>query len=173
MSAPDLGDGEEDRQAFDTNALILPSKRTKVAKVDEAPEEKPMSKRKRRKLDQLAQKKATREMRDDVLTQLKSVQLAPEHLSLLSASQSNVSRRAAADMASRRKALGVPLSDQIRDKLVKRPKRPRLEASESEIEEVQGAGGSSSSSAPVQVYSSLELHHLQGENCQRHRSSSW
>eukprot|EP00931_Biecheleriopsis_adriatica_P017434 TRINITY_DN12523_c0_g2_i3.p1 TRINITY_DN12523_c0_g2~~TRINITY_DN12523_c0_g2_i3.p1 ORF type:complete len:1318 (+),score=361.79 TRINITY_DN12523_c0_g2_i3:45-3998(+) len=119
----DMGDMES-RPEFDTNMDVLPARRQKGP--NEAKEEEPekqMSKRKKRKLEQLAQKKASKELRSEVLEQLKSVQLTPEQVELMRSSQSTrLSKREQQAMAQRRAELGIPLTQDMKRKLRRRPK---------------------------------------------------
>ncbi|CAE7364527.1 kz [Symbiodinium natans] len=122
-------DGDDDskppRLASDTNAEVLPSRRQKApTAVHDADEGKKMSKRKKRKLEQLAQKKASKELRTQVLEELKAVQLTAEQAELLRASQSTrLSKRQQKAMAQRRAQLGVPLTSDMKDTLKRRPRQ--------------------------------------------------
>eukprot|EP00929_Paragymnodinium_shiwhaense_P074666 TRINITY_DN38221_c0_g1_i2.p1 TRINITY_DN38221_c0_g1~~TRINITY_DN38221_c0_g1_i2.p1 ORF type:complete len:1212 (-),score=332.07 TRINITY_DN38221_c0_g1_i2:149-3784(-) len=126
----------------DTNADILPSKRTKKsAGADDEPEKEQMSKRKRRKLEQLKQKRELREMRDSVLSELKTVQLKPEQAEMMRASHSiRTSRKAEVAMARKRLKAGLPLLAG-QEKL--RKKRPKA-SGEGEGEGDDDEGSSSS-----------------------------
>ncbi|CAK0873784.1 unnamed protein product [Prorocentrum cordatum] len=107
------GDGDEERQPFDTNADVLPSERRKEPAAPET-EEKKISKRKQRKLEQLAKKKESRELRSGVLDELKGVQLTPEQALLMRSSQSvRLSRREKVAVAKRHVALGVPVPEDL------------------------------------------------------------
>ncbi|CAE8597457.1 unnamed protein product, partial [Polarella glacialis] len=130
--APDGDEDDELRQEGDTNLSILPSKRQKVKPEETAEEERPMSKRKKRKMEQIAQKKAGKEMRSDVLEQLKSLQLTSAQALLMRASQSTaVSKQDRNVMAQRRASLGVPLTAEMKKEF--RPKkRPDGEAQATE-----------------------------------------
>lgn len=116
LEATGGADEQEAKQDFDTNADVLPSKRTKAPKEAEAdPKEKPMSKRKRRKLEQLAKKHASRELRTQVLSELKSVQLTAEQARLMKPSQSTrVSRRDQVALGRQRLASGLTLDPEMK-----------------------------------------------------------
>ncbi|CAJ1344955.1 unnamed protein product [Effrenium voratum] len=138
-----LGHGDDDdaipRLPNDTNAEVLPAKREKTAQADRVEEEKKISKRKKRKLEQIAQKKANKEVRTEVLEQLKAVKLTAEQAELLKASQSTrLSKREQRAMAQRRAQLGVPLTSGMKEALRPRPrqaKRPLQAPSEEEDED--------------------------------------
>ncbi|CAK9036063.1 unnamed protein product [Durusdinium trenchii] len=92
-----------------------------------------MSKRKRRKLEQLAQKNASKEVRAEVLEQLKAVKLTPDQAELLKASQSTrLSKREQKAMAQRRAQLGIPLTSDMKETLRRRPRqlKPKVENDE-------------------------------------------
>lgn len=109
----DSAGSDEERPSFDTNMDVLPSKRTKVAKEVEV-EEKPMSKRKRRKLEQLAKKREMVAMRSSVLAELKVNQLTETQAALMRASQStHKTRKHQVAEARRRLASGVPLAPEM------------------------------------------------------------
>eukprot|EP00927_Polykrikos_kofoidii_P034413 TRINITY_DN29210_c0_g1_i1.p1 TRINITY_DN29210_c0_g1~~TRINITY_DN29210_c0_g1_i1.p1 ORF type:complete len:1369 (-),score=352.93 TRINITY_DN29210_c0_g1_i1:131-4192(-) len=133
--------GAEPRADDDTNAEILLHKRKGPAKQAE-PEEQPMSKRKRRKMEQLAKKKAEREMRNDVLQELKTVQLTAEQAALMKASQSiHMSRQRQVDMGRLRVKAGLPLPAELKHLRRRKEKAEDVE----ENGKPDGEGGSSSS----------------------------
>ncbi|CAK9036107.1 unnamed protein product [Durusdinium trenchii] len=131
------------RAPGDTNAEVLPAKKTKAKVQKEVEEEKPMSKRKRRKLEQLAQKNASKEVRAEVLEQLKAVKLTPDQAELLKASQSTrLSKREQKAMAQRRAQLGIPLTSDMKETLRRRPRqlKPKVENDEELSEEQEQHG---------------------------------
>lgn len=140
MAAPEEDEEAQERQPFDTNAEILPSKRVKADKVPEPEEDEKMSKRKKRKLEQLAAKRSSQEMRGQVLKDLQSVKLTKEQSALLLASQSTrKSRREQVALAKQRVALGLPLTAEQRKLKRSRP-RAVGEAPEEDDESGEGTG---------------------------------
>jgi len=131
-------------QPFDTNIEILPGKRSKPTKAPETPIEQPMSKRKRRKLEQLAKKQASKELREQVLTELRTVQLTADQSRLMRASQSTFkSRRDEVAMAQRRLALGVPVQPGVKHMRWRQP--PKEGEAPSGIAGMEGEEDSDSS----------------------------
>lgn len=140
MAAPEEDEEAQERQPFDTNAEILPSKRVKADKVPEPEEDEKMSKRKKRKLEQLAAKRSSQEMRGQVLKDLQSIKLTKEQSALLLASQSTrKSRREQVALAKQRVALGLPLTAEQRKLKRSRP-RAVGEAPEEDDESGEGTG---------------------------------
>ena len=132
------GDDESEipRAPGDTNAEVLPAKKQKTGPQKEAEEAKPMSKRKKRKLEQLAQKKASKEVRTEVLEQLKAVKLTPDQAELLKASQSTrLSKREQKAMAQRRAQLGIPLTSTMKETLRRKPRQVKHQANDQEQED--------------------------------------
>eukprot|EP00435_Cladocopium_sp_Y103_P034177 s2293_g8.t2 len=130
------GDGREvPRLPGDTNAEVLPSKKQKFGAEKQPEEAKPMSKRKKRKLEQLAQKKASKELRSEVLEQLKAIQLTPDQAELLKASQSTrLSKREQKAMAQRRAQLGIPLTSTMKETLRRKPRQVKHQANDQDVD---------------------------------------
>lgn len=107
----EAGSDVEERQEGDTNADILPARKRGGLKAPVEPEKEPMSKRKRKKLEQLKKKHELKSQRFDVLQELKKAQLTDEQAELMQASHSvRKSKRETVAEARRRIKAGVPLS---------------------------------------------------------------